>query len=194
VPDPNALALCLLHRPLDARVVPGVAEAELFRIARKTQNVRESPRSLCEFSRDFLKRSLRLDLEANPPTLVDARKRALQKCGRRSPVESERTRYRGPGKRGKAARSRGAAEPERKPFRVHERQNATKLIVRVLEREREGCLPILTLESTQPARVVVDEPVRMIRDEAVPARIGFEIDFDDIRTRAARRCSNRRRQ
>jgi hypothetical protein len=68
-----------------------------------------------------------------------------------------------------------------------------KLMVRVLNREREGCLPVLTLESTQPSRVVVDKPVRVIRNKAVPARIGSEVDFDDIRARAVRRCSRRRR-
>jgi hypothetical protein len=136
-------------------------------------------------SRDSVDLTLRLDLEVRPRILVNARERVLEKGGRRPRVESERTRDRGAGKGGKAARRRGAAEPKRKPFRVHERKNATKPLMRVLIREREGDLPVLTLESTQPPRMVVDKPVRVIRNKAIPARVGFEINLDDMCARAS---------
>jgi hypothetical protein len=87
-------------------------------------------------SRDSVDLTLHLDLEASPRILVNACKRSLEKRGSRSRVKSERTGDRGAGKRGKAARRRGAAEPERKPLRVHEGKNATKLMVRVLISKR----------------------------------------------------------
>src|SRR5215216_1799161 len=94
-------------------------------------------------------------------------------------VRGKRPRERCPGQRRETPGSSRAPEAERKAFRMHQGENAAKLTIFVLRREREHALPIFTLENTKPSGMVVNEAVRMSGHEVIPSRIRFEIDFYD---------------